>query len=396
MIKSIDMQNFKSYKDCHIDFDPGVNIIIGENDSGKTNIIRAINLVANNKPSGEEYRSLWGGDTKVTLQVDDKKITRFRSDKENSYILQTNNFKEEVFKSFGQSVPELIQKALNMSSINIAFQLEGPFLLGLSNSDVAKYYNNAVHLEIIDTTIRSITKTLRENTSNLKINKDRQQQEEEKLKKYEWLHDAEDKLILLENMQDTICKKQNEINELKKKIADLSLLKKEEDKIKKITKFNKEIIELLKIQTEKVQLKNTYDGLNRQIKQLFSLQQEQIDLNNIVKFHELAKGLITQREVIKVNVKNICSLKKCIADLSLFLEKQKEYKNILKHSGTTTLLLSENDDIEKGIAQYNLLHDASSRLSKLKQDWKTQEDLKNQLQDRFDELMPDLCPLCGK
>ena len=79
MIDYIHLINFRSYKDTLLEFHPGVNVIIGENDIGKTNVIRGIDLVANNHPRGDDYVSDWGGDLNVTLGVDNKEVGRFRN-----------------------------------------------------------------------------------------------------------------------------------------------------------------------------------------------------------------------------------------------------------------------------------------------------------------------------
>ena len=46
------MQNFRSYKDGSFEFDPGVNIIVGPNGSGKTNLLEAVLVLAR----GSSYR----------------------------------------------------------------------------------------------------------------------------------------------------------------------------------------------------------------------------------------------------------------------------------------------------------------------------------------------------
>jgi len=42
MITSIRLQNFRSYSDDSFEFDPGVNIVVGPNGSGKTNLLEAV------------------------------------------------------------------------------------------------------------------------------------------------------------------------------------------------------------------------------------------------------------------------------------------------------------------------------------------------------------------
>lgn len=52
-IASIRLQNFRSYKDESFEFDPGVNIIVGPNASGKTNLLEAILVTC----LGKSYRA---------------------------------------------------------------------------------------------------------------------------------------------------------------------------------------------------------------------------------------------------------------------------------------------------------------------------------------------------
>ena len=52
MITSLRLQNFRSYRDSAFEFEPGVNIIVGPNASGKTNILEAVIVLAR----GQSYR----------------------------------------------------------------------------------------------------------------------------------------------------------------------------------------------------------------------------------------------------------------------------------------------------------------------------------------------------
>jgi len=53
VISSIRLQHFRSYTDDSFEFEPGVNIIVGPNGSGKTNLLEAILVIA----SGGSYRA---------------------------------------------------------------------------------------------------------------------------------------------------------------------------------------------------------------------------------------------------------------------------------------------------------------------------------------------------
>lgn len=50
-IKSIRVQGFRNYHDTTIEFNEGVNVIIGHNNAGKTNLLKALSLILDNKSS---------------------------------------------------------------------------------------------------------------------------------------------------------------------------------------------------------------------------------------------------------------------------------------------------------------------------------------------------------
>src|SRR3954466_10724560 len=53
MITDLRLQDFRSYKDASFEFGPGVNIVVGPNASGKTNLLEAVLVLA----KGSSYRA---------------------------------------------------------------------------------------------------------------------------------------------------------------------------------------------------------------------------------------------------------------------------------------------------------------------------------------------------
>lgn len=53
MISDVRLQNFRSYKDSSFEFEPGVNIVVGPNASGKTNLLEALLVLCR----GKSYRN---------------------------------------------------------------------------------------------------------------------------------------------------------------------------------------------------------------------------------------------------------------------------------------------------------------------------------------------------
>jgi exonuclease SbcC len=70
MIKSAKIRNFESWKEADIEFHPGINVIIGESDEGKSGLIRALRLNTENKPRGFDYRSDFLKDNKEITSVE--------------------------------------------------------------------------------------------------------------------------------------------------------------------------------------------------------------------------------------------------------------------------------------------------------------------------------------
>jgi exonuclease SbcC len=149
MIKKIEIKNFLSHKKTNIEFSPGVNIIVGGTDSGKSAIVHALKWIINNRPSGDSFRSNWGGDTSVKIVTEDFSLVRTKTDKENIYSLEGGP-EDVLFKAFKTTVPEEVQKALNMNEINIKSQDDSHFLLSKTSGEVVQHFNNIAHLNKID------------------------------------------------------------------------------------------------------------------------------------------------------------------------------------------------------------------------------------------------------
>lgn len=49
MINSLRLQNFRSYKDASFEFDGGINIVVGANGAGKTNLLEAVQVLTRGK-----------------------------------------------------------------------------------------------------------------------------------------------------------------------------------------------------------------------------------------------------------------------------------------------------------------------------------------------------------
>ena len=54
----ISLRNFRNYEELQLEFDPGVNLIVGDNAQGKTNLLEAIGYLG----SGKSFRTQKNGE----------------------------------------------------------------------------------------------------------------------------------------------------------------------------------------------------------------------------------------------------------------------------------------------------------------------------------------------
>ena len=226
MIKKLKMENIQSHKKTEIEFDPGLNVIIGSSDSGKSSIIRALYWIVKNEPRGDSIRSDWGGDSIAEIVIDGVTITRKRTNKVNQYLLNGNPLDFDSMKRVG--VPDEISTFLNLDDVNFHHQLEKPYLLDESSGEVARHFNRIAHIEIIHESSRKIESWIKSINHSLYSKEQDINEFSEELKAYEYLPELEGLIISLEQMD-------KKLKSLNKKKIEISKL------VSSITKINAEI-----------------------------------------------------------------------------------------------------------------------------------------------------------
>lgn len=235
MLKKVIIENFQSHEKSEFEFVPGVNVIIGESDTGKSAIFNAINWVATNRPLGESFRSEWGGDTQVVIHTTDKKkITRRRTHSNNDYVVG-----REVLTAFGADVPQEVTDTLRLLPQNIQSQMDAPFLLSLSPGEAAKMLNKAAAIDEIDSGIAALRKTLYQINSDTEYNRNELKKYNKEIAQYDNLPELE-KLILqaegtankredINHRRDALRRLQSKIEALKIKLNKLNYLSEQID-----------------------------------------------------------------------------------------------------------------------------------------------------------------------
>ena len=110
-IARVELENFQSHKESSLALAPGVNVIIGPSDAGKSAIIRAVRWLITNRPLGDSFIRQGTKGSSIELGLDNNSIIRCKGIKDNYYFI---NDYDNYFRAFGSDVPEEIEQLLNM------------------------------------------------------------------------------------------------------------------------------------------------------------------------------------------------------------------------------------------------------------------------------------------
>ncbi|HUU86954.1 MAG TPA: AAA family ATPase [Candidatus Glassbacteria bacterium] len=158
MLKVITIKNFQSHRETTLRLSPGVNIIKGQSDSGKSSIIRAIKWVLTNRPTGSAFQTAGvKEETSVRLSMDSERIIRRRGTGINEY-----NVSGSVLKAIGTDVPQEVLDIVNMDHTNFQDQFGSLLLLQDSPGKVASILNELIGQEIIDESFKRADRIIRE------------------------------------------------------------------------------------------------------------------------------------------------------------------------------------------------------------------------------------------
>jgi len=345
MINSLKIQNFQSHEDSILEFVSGVNIIIGPSDSGKSAISRTFRWLKNNKPLGEDFRSNWGGDTSVSINLDEGKITRLRNKKFNGYII---NDKDEL-EAFKTDVPEQVTKILNIDEINLQQQLESHFLLSATPGEVGQHFNKIAHIDQIDKGLKNIQSWINQINQDIKTQTSLIETNTEKAKGFDYLEKFEIELEVLEGMQIQSTNKVISRNSLKRLINQIQLIEIQIQNEQKLISFETSVDSLLNNFSSKTQLIEDYNSL--------------VELINVIEKND--KELKEHQNLINFESK--------VLSLLDLIESKKEKQKDLRRLRVLVRDMKDNDKYKSDITSKLII-----------------------LEDRFKELMPEVCPLCGK
>lgn len=348
MIDEIDIQNFQSHKNTQLKLHSGVNLIIGESDSGKTAILRALKWLITNRPLGDSYRSDWGGSTSVCVRFDDCEITR-RKDSSDEYKLKKYDGSDELsITAFGTAVPDEIQQALNFDEVNYQGQMDSSYLLSNNPGEVARHFNQIANLEKIDSSLKNVERWTRQLTQDKRSVEQEIQRYDNDLESYDGLDEAEELLNKIEKLDKTRQLLNNDIKKLSNLIASVEQIIQSLAEYPDTTQLEQQLESVLNEKQKRKQTYSSYKNLQTLINKYFTVNKAIKDKKEACKGEETVNVLI-----------GLYESKKQI--------KQKQHK--------LNALVRSHNDISLAVIN-------------------KENDLK-EIEKKWHEVMPEKCPLCG-
>ena len=311
-ISKLILNNFQQWKTGLIKFKPGLNILIGNTESGKSTLFRAIGSILTGKMPEDYIRKGTKG-CEVEIQFSDNTIfKRSRNKKDNIANVNGTVFERvgkeipfEYFNKLGKTSIEFGNKELSLCSYS---QFEPHFFITLSDYDKSKLIGTICGIDIVDKLVDSINKDIRSNNANIKFleNKIKEQIEQKEIKEKEF------KMIDFKHFKLLCC-----IESLKQNYKKLEQLTKLQ------TNFNSlnSLVEDVQKNINSLNKLNFDSDKSIKLQKLFSLQFNLQIYNKLEK--DIKKDLDKIKSLQQININKVHLLD----DLVFLKQKLTEYKN---------------------------------------------------------------------
>ena len=425
-VKSIDIENFQSHEKTHVDFDAGLNIIIGESNNGKTSILRAMDWVVDNQPLGTDFIMTGKNYCKVRLTYDnDTFIERYRTLKDTGYyrvgVIQNGQETYQEYKGFTNNVPVEVMNVHQMPKISITksiethlnkiSQLERPFLITENTNEKAAAIGRITGTNVIDVAIKNISSDIATDKKILKNNiKDREELEAKKksidISKLVSLRDfykkANDKITALNDLcnsgnqakqaydecnnhidyetkiitvAESTIKEKTQVNEAEELINNITSM------INLLNKY-KQFIETINILQDKISLYNKTMKQKTTIDNCDSVISKIMSLMILLKKDASVKGAIITHEQCVSNLSAITSCSKTVDGVILDYNKVRQELDLYRR----------NQSVQLNIQNYN--DDSCSVLTVIGNLNSELEECQNSMKEYV--LSNKICPCCGQ
>lgn len=219
-LKCLKIKNVQSHKDTTFNFSPGVNVITGTSQSGKTAaLFRSLRLLILNRPLGLFLKSDFSEEADpmvVSLETTcGNTVTLTKSKKDAKYVVTNRRKKPKSFRIFKRSVPDMVKKALGID-FDLSFQDQlFPYSVFDSSTNLGRRINSVVGTEKLEKWMKKTSGILFTKKRELKIFKKTLTEGLSQIKEYKGLRKLKSRVVHLQYLE-------TELNTFDDRLRDLN------------------------------------------------------------------------------------------------------------------------------------------------------------------------------
>jgi hypothetical protein len=397
-IKEVELTNYGPYKHEVFSFIDGLNTITASGDAGKSNLQHAMAFVFKNY-QGNNYASHWIQDDKGKIKkgetcsveirtFEGDSIKRVRTRTENMYIINNN----DPIQNFNQSVPEDVQRILNINEVNTQSQFETHFMLNDNSSTVAKTLNKMVNLEIIDESISNAGKIIRKIKKEKDASDINLKKYSEEIAKFDFIEAmGKDVNELLELEKELIENKEGHehlvgirenLENLSKELKSIEDITSNSTLVENVLKLHNALDEKIEQRTDLFDIKDSISTKERELK----------EIDRTVKNKDLVEKLLPLFDLKSKKVDEYNKRLDCIENIEAYEAELKTYTDVDKYKGNVAELLTLYDELDTLKKEYQTLEGISVSI----EDWEDDlRDYDKSIEEDFEKIKDEACPVCG-
>ena len=222
-ITKVRIENFQSHEDTEFELSPGLNVIVGSSENGKSAILRAINFVLHNQPRGDDFVRMDTEETRVHLWFSDGSyVCRIKGgpSERNAVLWRTPEGEEDGRDKIGDHLPAEVVKLLGKppidewhGPISYADQMAPLFLVSLGPTNLPRAISKLIGIDDFEEAAKRLSSQANEAKKQIKDSTARVARLDEQLKEYQFLDEQLEELDELETLATNIEQRFEKINQ---------------------------------------------------------------------------------------------------------------------------------------------------------------------------------------
>jgi DNA repair ATPase RecN len=316
MLKTLSIRNFQAHKESNLTFNEGVNVITGTSDSGKTAVLRSLNWLVTNRPSGDAFKN-WDAPLKepvtVQLELDDGFCVELeRQNGKNVYSIYDRDGNQSVFSTIKTDVPTEVTKLLNLSEYNTQSQHQSYFLLQDTPGGIAKKLNDLVGLSVIDTLYTNLASKIRQTSTKIAILTSSRDNTIRDLKEYECLDEIGTIIDTLEKLTAETAGTASSLRQIEEKLSALEQIETERQNYAPLITYETIVNELILQYTTHQENRLRLSKLDKLIETITEVQDQILDEKTWMSLEPEHDDLIKKITELSVASGSLSSISKAI------------------------------------------------------------------------------------